>query len=205
LFLYKPNAKNQLITKKNKKNERTPITASKTTSHGAGTAAIQTKTQKQQSERHQQPLCNYQHSSCTVVCRSHHCIKRLAEKKRALKHTVSKKLYMSASFLQLPRSKSAPEDKRSKSDLRSGTTKFSVGKKKKQNKKLKPKCSTRFQGNYLTWSEDLADAKPEQKSHDKRGKYQMDLERAGGGREEGRDDEDGHRQRAPKGGCAIPR
>jgi hypothetical protein len=47
-----------------------------------------------------------------VVCRSHYCIKRLAEKKRALKHTLTKKLYMSASFLQLPRSKSAPEDQR---------------------------------------------------------------------------------------------
>jgi hypothetical protein len=78
---------------------------------------------------------------------------------------------MSASFLQLPRSKSAPEDKREQERLEKWYYKiFSRKKKKKQNKKIKPKCSTRFQGNYLTWSEDLADAKPEQKSHDKRGK-----------------------------------
>ncbi len=51
----------------------------------------------------------------------------------------------------------------------------------------------------MTWSEDLADAKPEQKSHDERGKKQMELERACGGREEERDERDGHRQRAPKG------
>jgi hypothetical protein len=81
---------------------------------------------------------------------------------------------------------------------------FKQEKKNNKTKKIKPKCSTRFQGNYLTWSEDLADAKREQKTHDKRGKKQMELERAGGGREE-RDERDGHRQRAPKGGCAIPR
>jgi hypothetical protein len=146
-------------------------------------------------------LFKYQHSSCTVVCRSHYCIKRLAEKKRALKHTVTKKLYMSASFLQLPRSKSAPEDQIEQERLEKWCYKIFSRKKKII---IKPKCSTRFQGNYLTWSEDLADTKPEQKPHDKRGKKQMGLERAGGGREEERDEKDGHRQRAPKGSCAIP-
>jgi hypothetical protein len=115
LFFYESNAQNQLITKKiqkKRRNPRIPRTASRRTSHGVGTAAIQTKTEKQQRERHQQPLFNYQHSSCTVVRRSHYCRKRLAEKRRAWKHTATKKLYMSASFLQPPRSKSALEDQR---------------------------------------------------------------------------------------------
>jgi hypothetical protein len=132
-------------------------------------------------------------------------MKRLAEKKRAWKDTVTKKLYMSASFLQLPRSKSAPEDQREQERLEKWYYKIFSGNKKKLKQKMKPKCSTRFQGNYLTWSENLADAKPEHKTHDKRGRKQMELERAGGGREEERDERDGQRQRAPKGGCAIRR